>query len=486
MKDLPDIIRATIAAHHMIEEGDHVILGLSGGPDSLSLFHVLNLMQKEEGHFTLSVVHVDHMFRGEDSREDRRFVENLCRHYRVHCDSSAVDCPAMVREEGLTPEEAGRRARYDAFARAAKGREGVVKVAVAQNRNDQAETILFHLARGTGLDGLCGMDYVRRDTRGYQVIRPLLDAERADIEAYCRQQQLAPRFDSTNQEMEYTRNRIRLGLIPYMEREFNGRIVESIARMGALLRIDRAYLEQEAEAAAQRLQITRNGRPALDREGLAQCPEAIRARALRAMFRRAGLLQDVREKHIRAAEHLLTGGQASGSVDLPRGYRFEVSYDAAMMAAPAAEPGPAKKENGRRPALRLSLLVPAQEEGAPPDSTQADSRHTDGSVCRLDADAMAKELHLEGETDLLHALGSRIHLRTRRPGDWIALRKGRKKLQDLFVDEKIPRAAREQILFVAMGSQILWIPDLLGRRRYTGRYPVTPSTRHVLMLEIER
>ena len=358
MKDLPDIIRATIAAHHMIEEGDHVILGLSGGPDSLSLFHVLNLMQKEEGHFTLSVVHVDHMFRGEDSREDRRFVENLCRHYRVHCDSSAVDCPAMVREEGLTPEEAGRRARYDAFARAAKGREGVVKVAVAQNRNDQAETILFHLARGTGLDGLCGMDYVRRDTRGYQVIRPLLDAERADIEAYCRQQQLAPRFDSTNQEMEYTRNRIRLGLIPYMEREFNGRIVESIARMGALLRIDRAYLEQEAEAAAQRLQITRNGRPALDREGLAQCPEAIRARALRAMFRRAGLLQDVRERHIRAAEHLLTGGQASGSVDLPRGYRFEVSYDAAMMAAPAAETASAAPDS-----KQIDLVVMRCDEG---------------------------------------------------------------------------------------------------------------------------
>lgn len=468
MRDLPGIVRETMIRHSMISEGNLVILGLSGGPDSLCLFHVLNTLKKELG-FSLTCVHVNHMLRGDESEEDQRFVEKLCEKFGVRCDVYRIDCEKMASEWMMTVEEAGRKARYDSFMESADSSDmpaGRVKVAVAQNMDDQAETILFRIIRGTGIDGLCGMEYKRSDVRGYTVIRPLLDVERGDIEDYCRVQGLDPRIDSTNQETEYTRNRIRLGLLPYIKGEFNGRIVETVSRMGNILRSDRDFLESSAGEAAQKLSQKENGHTGYSRQGLSSLDRAVSSRIIRNEMKKKGLVQDIMAKHIEAAEDLLQGGAASGSVDFPGGYRFCVSYDLAFVL------GPEEKSDVRAelPKLKISIVSPDEKEN---------------SGCRFDADSMAEKLGIEKNEDMLSSIGALIHLRTRRKGDFIALKNGRKKIQDLFVDDKVPRDQRDLIPLCAIDNEVLWIPSGGGKKRYSAVCPVTETTQHVLALEIE-
>ncbi|MDD7216480.1 MAG: tRNA lysidine(34) synthetase TilS, partial [Firmicutes bacterium] len=232
-------ILKTIREHNLITEGMHIVLGLSGGPDSVCLFSVLTELAGEM-NLTLHPVHINHRFRPGAAEEDQAYVEELCRSNGLSCRSFVYDCPAMAREQKLTPEEAGRKARYEAFFKVAGEihASGVpaskIAVAVAQNANDQCETILFRILRGTGTDGLSGIAYKRKGQGGFHVIRPLLDITRDEIEKYCADRNLNPRIDHTNSETVYTRNRIRLELIPYLADNFNSNIVETVNRLGRI------------------------------------------------------------------------------------------------------------------------------------------------------------------------------------------------------------------------------------------------------------
>ena len=259
---LIDTVRKTIEEHALLRQGDHVVLGLSGGPDSLCLFHVLKRLAPEYD-LTIHPVHVNHRLRPEAAEQDQAWVEAFCAGEGMPCRSFVVDCNALAAERGMTGEEAGRTARYDAFCRVAEevaggsdgaaGSEGEagprasVRIAVGQNANDQAETILHRLLRGTGTDGLAGMAYSRLE-RGFPVIRPLLDVTREEIEEYCRQQGLEPLIDHTNLEPVYTRNRIRLEILPTLA-EVNGNIVETLVRMGRIAAADSDFLWRAAEEA---------------------------------------------------------------------------------------------------------------------------------------------------------------------------------------------------------------------------------------------
>ena len=216
----------TIKTHELLEDGTHIVLGLSGGPDSVCLFDVL-LELSAVKNFRIHPVHVNHKFRPGDAERDQEYVEELCRQRGLTCRTFTVDCNALAREEGLTSEEAGRKARYDAFFETAQGitqgfAQGLaqelageleqhctqepsmpgtdkIAIAVAQNANDQAETILFRMLRGTGTDGLAGIAYKRYE-RGFAIVRPLLDVPRDEIEKYCEERNLSPRIDHTNNE----------------------------------------------------------------------------------------------------------------------------------------------------------------------------------------------------------------------------------------------------------------------------------------------
>lgn len=329
---LAEKVKKTIEAHTLITRGDHIVLGLSGGPDSVCLFHILKSL-KDTYDLTIHPVHVNHKFRPGHAEKDQEYVEKICEEAGMPCRSFVVDCNALAEEEGLTSEEAGRKARYDAFHQVAGeirdanseagGRN--VKIAVAQNANDQAETILHRLIRGTGPDGLAGIPYSRME-RGVPVIRPLLDITRSEIEDYCISHQLHPVIDHTNNEPIYTRNRIRLELLPLLE-EYNGNIVGALNRLARIASADREYMEATAAKAMEAAKTAHDpGREiVLRREALAELPDPIRHRVVMMAFEEIGLDQDITEERLVAADAIILKKQGPKTVEFPHGYLLKVA-----------------------------------------------------------------------------------------------------------------------------------------------------------------
>ena len=225
-------VQETIASHNLIKSDEHIVLGLSGGPDSVCLFHILLRLRQTLG-IRLHPVHVNHGLRPGAAERDQNYVEEFCREHGVSCKVIAADCRELAGAWHMTSEEAGRKLRYDAFYDEARqiaeklaAEHGGspddfsehIRIAVAHNADDQAETILFRVLRGTGTDGLAGIAYERKE-RGFSVIRPILDIPRKEIEEYCREHDLSPVEDHTNHQSIYTRNKIRLELLPELEKE---------------------------------------------------------------------------------------------------------------------------------------------------------------------------------------------------------------------------------------------------------------------------
>lgn len=460
-------IRQTIDEHQLIGEGDYILLGLSGGPDSLCLFDVLTQLSEERG-FALGVVHVNHRLRPGDAEADQAFVEEVCRERGVPCTSYVADCRARAAETNTSEEEAGRNLRYECFAKRATelAAEGTpvdkIKIAVAQNLNDQAETLLLRLLRGTGTDGLASMEYIRRDRSGFLIIRPLLDTERTDIEKYCADRGLSPRVDKTNEENGYLRNRIRNELLPYLEEHYNPAIREVLNRACRVSREDKDYLWAVTDRVFEEVFISGgDGTCVLGREGLKRQPPAIRHRLLKKAFESIGLYQDLGYVHYIAADKLLELGQPSSQIDLPQGYVLRMSYERVECLSAVPEP---PEETPQR--LKASILYID-------DLMDGDHR------ALFDVDKMAEVYDFNGGP-----LGL-IIARTREQGDIIHLAVGTKTIQDLFVDEKVPAQLRDTIYMAAIGNEILWIPEGVMKARYSDRFRVTEETKRVLILEMD-
>ena len=568
-------IKETIKKHNLINPGEHIVIGLSGGPDSVCLFSVLNELKDELG-ITLHAVHVNHGFRPGAADEDQRYVEQLCAEKGVECTSFAYDCNAIAREQGLSSEEAGRKARYESFLRVAEGlmtgdsqntcgKNAVcstdacqnddfsakshmqiaqsapipadkIKIAVAQNADDQAETVLFRLLRGTGTDGLAGIAY-RRKEQNIEVIRPLLDTWRKDIEAYCDEHGLQPRTDHTNLQPIYTRNKIRLDLIPYLQENFNANIMETLGRLSRIASEDKDYLWKCANEAYNRIRV-HGSEPqgytdqdnailqgikavpetaeqensvieTLNQQELAELEPAIRHRVILKALQEVGLMQDVTAAHLDAVDSILTATGESKIIELPDGYRVSVRYGEVAVYHVNHMPNEAVAFGVCQNADFSSKCL------APEQKTQKVS-HADGQKTKFDKirHALEDTKHVpSGQSatfdTIRHAAGvpnkqtaqfdadkiAAVHgvvqpvFRTRQPGDYIAIKGGRKKLQNLFVDMKIPREYRDSIKVAAVGSEILWIPEQPAKgirtARYNHRFKLDPDTKKCLMLEID-
>jgi len=226
----------TINKYNLIEKGERIIVGLSGGPDSVCLLYILNNFLKEY-ELKIFAVHINHMIRGEESDLEQKYVRELCEKLEIELFIERIDILKVSKEQKISIEEAGRNIRYLEFSKYAK-KTFSNKIAVAHNKNDQAETVLFNIIRGTGLDGLKGIQY-----KNNMVIRPLLDIDRNQIEEFCSLNLLNPRIDSSNLKKTYTRNKIRLDLIPYINKNFGANIVESLNRMSSLIKEDYKLIE---------------------------------------------------------------------------------------------------------------------------------------------------------------------------------------------------------------------------------------------------
>ena len=469
-------ILKTITEHNLITAGMHIVLGLSGGPDSVCLFSVL-MELAEDMNLTIYPVHVNHKFRPGAAEEDQAYVEELCRSRGLECRSFIYDCPAIAKEQRLTSEEAGRNARYEAFSKVAREilKKGVpaekIAVAVAQNANDQCETILFRIMRGTGTDGLSGIAYKRQGEDGIPVIRPLLDVTRTEIEKYCADNNLDPRIDHTNSQTVYTRNRIRLELIPYLTANFNENIVETVNRLGRIAAEDKDYMYKEARDVFDKIRQT-GSEGQRSQEGqtdpavsiftapLETLHPAIRFRVYNIALENAGMKGNVTRAHLEAVERVRTSSNPSARTELADGFGVYRAYDRLVFC-------------GR------DMQAAGSETLQPSESSWKLTVMNRQEYCKFMEVVQASEaihpVHLYGAfSGRAMETGARPELRTRRDGDTITIKGGTKKLQDFFTDCKVPKMYRDKMLLLAVGSRVLWVlpseyfPD--KRNRQKGRF----------------
>ena len=212
-----------IKKYKLIDENDKIIIGVSGGPDSICLLHVLNLL-KEKLKIEIYVAHINHMIR-EEADSETEYVKNFCKNLGIKCFTKKVNVLEFSKENKVGTEEAGRTIRYEFFDEVLK-KVSANKIATAHNSNDKAETVLLNILRGSGLSGLKGIEAIRDN----KYIRPLIETARKDIEEYCIINKLEPKIDKSNLESIYKRNKIRNDLIPYIQKEYNPNFLKTINR----------------------------------------------------------------------------------------------------------------------------------------------------------------------------------------------------------------------------------------------------------------
>lgn len=230
----------TIKKYNLIDAGDIIVIGVSGGPDSMCLLHILNSL-RQSLDFEIVVAHINHMIR-EDAESETQFVQEYCNKIGVECYIQRINVIEKSNLEKIGTEEAGRKARYDFFEKVLKD-TGANKIATAHNANDNAETILMNIFRGTGISGLRGIEPIRDN----KYIRPIIECERFEIENYCNENNLEPKIDKTNFENTYTRNKIRNILIPELKKEFNPNIIQALNKLSSLARQENEFIQNYVE-----------------------------------------------------------------------------------------------------------------------------------------------------------------------------------------------------------------------------------------------
>ena len=464
----------SIIDNGLIAPASAVIAGVSGGPDSLCLLHALNSIA-DMYDLVLVPVHVNHMLRPEAGDESRH-LEDICERMDLELRIYEASCKDVADELGISVEEAGRQVRYQIFDEVAAELEesGVpsekIVIALAHNADDQAETVLFRLIRGTGPHGLAGIPSVRMSEAGYLIVRPLLNIERKDIEAYIRENKLKPNIDKSNDENTYTRNRIRNELIPYLEKNYNPKIKDNLRRYAGLAYMDDALLRDIAmsdyfdcvEVSSEKEEAV------LDIAKIKDNPPSINSRIVSMIFELLRMEDCATFENVTAITGLIYSDHPSAGIDLPYGIRARREYDRIIFSA---------EEEVIKPDESIAIyprVLMAKEFTPDEDETYA----------AFDFDAFNSEYP--------GRIGD-IELRTRREGDYLPMKHGSKKIQDLLVDSKVRKSARDSILMVCIGSEVLWVlPSeyFAGERektkgRFSPKFHITESTKRVLLIELD-
>ena len=420
-----------------VQEGSRILAAVSGGADSVCLLLALSKLG-----FPVHVVHVEHGIRGQESLEDCAFVRRLCEERQIPLRIVPVDAPARACREGMSLEEAARSLRWDALTQTAE-QTGIQVIATAHHRMDQAETVLWNLIRGSSVQGLGGIRPVRRE-HGLTVVRPLIDCEREQIEAYLRENRVSWCEDSTNADLSLTRNAIRQKVLPLLK-ELNPGAVRHIAAAASDLQDVEDWLRAGTEQAWDRVILENgNGRETdltADRGALMKCPGPLRGRILRRMM--AQCLEgekDISRTHIQALE-TLAAGRSGQELCLPDHLRA-VSEEGVLRLT-------------RRKAEKTDLVVPLPADGRyfyPDTGTWVEAAYLTWPGGEVPKKKYTKYLAYD-------TMAPCPVLRTRREGDYLIVNasSGKKKLKDYLIDEKVPRFQRDSLLLVAQGSHVLWV-----------------------------
>ena len=497
-----------IRRYGLITRKELVLVAVSGGADSVCLLDVLAKWRKELG-IKLHVAHLNHQLRGDESEADAEYVSNLAGSLGIPVTIDSQDVAAYRTERKCSFEEAAREVRY-AFLAGVARRVGAKRIAIGHTRDDQVETILMHILRGTGTAGLCGLAIcspLAYDSQGIPsrtsprssrasssplpakrsnllVIRPLLDITREETASYCQRHQLEPRTDSSNLSPSFFRNRLRLHLLPVL-RQYNPGIDQALLRLADIAKEDDAFIEQQASRLWDKVARQENDIICLNKRQVASLPVALQRHLLRAAVNRlVGDVRDTEATHIEAARGLL-GKATSKRISLPHGFICHGGYDELVIASPA----------------KLSQLPPCPFPPLPdefplkvPGQTVIPGWKVIASIVRERVASLSSSGALStgegpGQGNLvahfdLQKTGMKLLVRQRRPGDRFQPlgMNTPKKLHEFMVDAKIPRSWRDCVPIICSPQQIIWVAGW----RIDNRVRLTKASKAMLRLEFIR
>ena len=500
MRNIEEKAEALIRKYNMIEENDVVIAGVSGGADSVCLLFVLCAL-KEKYDFSIRVCHVNHGLRGADADADEQFVKELCRKLNVPCRVFHRDVELIARKRKQSPEEAGRMVRREAFEIMCR-EEGGTRIAAAHHCDDNAETILLNLARGTGIRGLCGI----RPVYG-KWIRPLLGVSRGEIESALSEEGISWRRDMSNEDDIYTRNRIRHHILPSLQTQVNPETVRHLNELSRQAQEVWDYISWGVENAWKRCVIfPPDGEPVPEiREVFfrTEMPAVQKQLIHRCICTAAGKNRDVEAVHVEAVLQLFDR-QAGKRISLPFGVTAYRTYEGVLLKKDIPEKGgeeSARGDEGRdSPASRgedkeieetrvgeTELKIPGETSipGTPfriccrvyerrPDNFAPYGGEEDREI-RIPQKSYTKCFDYD-------IIKHTAFVRKRRPGDYLIISRngGRQKLKSYFINEKVPRPERDRIFLIADGSHVMWIPGM----RMSAWYQISKETKRILEIKI--
>ena len=458
IKTLADKAKETIAKHSMISAGDRILVGLSGGADSVCLLTIL-LRIKDDLGIEISAAYIDHGFRPDETPNEIEFCSRFCSARSIDFSTQKIDVKAFAESEGLNKQEVARKLRYNALQDIAAA-TAANKIALAHNADDQAETLLMHLVRGSGPLGLSGIPPVRG-----RIIRPLIETERSDIEKYLRHEGIEYVTDSSNLKNDYLRNRLRHFIIPSLK-NINRDFVQAVLRTTNIIRDEERYFDILVTKTLMKL-ISRKSDTLIELflSPMEYMDTVLLRRVLRRALAETKGLRGLGLDHIEDMIKLIKSGRSGDRIYLPNSIRAIKAYATLVMTSEIpvklsdyiiSDPGEVVLKEASM-VMRLSV-----RERDPEIDDLGDGR----KIVYLDADKLAFPLQV----------------RPRRSGDYFyPLGLGnRKKIQDYFVDEKIPRDERDVVPLLINNNEIAWV---IGHR-VDDRFKVGDNTRRVLRLEI--
>ena len=465
-KPLEQKVLEFIKRNGLITPGEKAVVAVSGGADSVCLLHVLAHWQIEL-RVELHVAHLNHQLRGAESDSDASYVSALAFEFGLPTTLGQRDVATYRKQQGLSLEEAAREMRYDFLAEVAKS-IGANKVVIGHTYDDQIETVLMHLIRGAGLAGLRGLQplsvFIRKTKERLETVRPLLEVTRQETSDYCRLHRLQPCADSSNENLDLLRNRVRLELLPVLK-DYNPNIDNALNRLAVLAGDDASYIEEQALQLWDTVAEKKRGAIHLDARKIASLPRAMQRQIFRlAIEQLAGSLKDVEAEHIETMLNFLAK-PAGKRIYLPHGLGLSTEYGRLVLASVQASSCPFPPLDA---SSRLNI----------PGETRLPGWKINAALHPKDTENIQCGLVANFDSEMI---GEELIVRRRQRGDRfqpLGMNKT-KKLQDFMVDSRIPQSWRDMVPLVCSPQQILWVVGW----RIDDRVRVTKNTRSVLRLE---
>ncbi|RQD75602.1 MAG: tRNA lysidine(34) synthetase TilS [Halanaerobium sp. MSAO_Bac5] len=458
--------KKNIEENNLLSTGDKVLLAVSGGADSLTMLDLFFRL-KDDFAVDIALIHLDHQFRKESAQE-AAFVEQKAEELGIDFYTKKVNLPEIINQENISAEAAARRERFD-FFREIYFKYNFDLLALAHHQDDQAETVLLNLFRGSGLRGLSGIEKSLK-LKGLKVIHPLLDFSKKEILKYCQDNNLKPRYDSSNKENIYSRNIIRNKILPIIEAEINPAVKDVIARNAKLIADEEQFLNKIAEKKYNNCLISsESDKLVLELKTLNNYDQVMKRRIFRIAYQLLKAdLEDLYLEHILEIEKLLNDLTTGRGIDLPASIRVEISYEHLIFFK--------KNIIESRKITRKKLL-------------ELNKKNKFNSIYVLEAFIKARDnIDLNANSSQavidIEKVELPLYMCSRKKGDsFIPLgMQGKKKLKDIFIDQKVPKYKRDQIpIIVDSRGNIVWVSGF----RIADDYKVTAETEKVLVLKLK-